>query len=54
MLYMSSQATSDGLMTLTITFKLGTNVDLAADAGAEPRATSALPRLPQEVRSSSA
>src|SRR6202789_1868107 len=29
MLYMSSQATSDGLMTLTITFKLGTSPDLA-------------------------
>ncbi len=29
MLYMSSQATSDGLMTLTVTFRLGTNVDTA-------------------------
>src|SRR6478609_501667 len=29
MLYMSSQATADGQMTLTVTFKLGTNADLA-------------------------
>src|SRR3954447_9241123 len=29
MLYMSSQATSDGQMTLTVTFKIGTNPDLA-------------------------
>ena len=29
MLYMSSQATSDGLMTLTVTFKLGTDPDKA-------------------------
>src|SRR4029077_9406567 len=29
MLYMSSQATTDGLMTLTVTFRLGTDVDKA-------------------------
>ena len=29
MLYMSSQATTDGLMTLTVTFKLGTDADKA-------------------------
>ena len=29
MLYMSSQATADGVLTLTVTFKLGTDVDLA-------------------------
>ena len=29
MLYMSSQSTSDGNMTLSITFKLGTNLDTA-------------------------
>src|SRR5258705_13043822 len=28
-LYMSSQATSDGVMTLTITFKIGTDLDNA-------------------------
>jgi multidrug efflux pump len=29
MLYMSSQATTDGLMTLTVTFKLRTDPDKA-------------------------
>src|ERR1700733_3215990 len=29
MLYMSSQSTSDGVMTLTVTFKLGTDLDIA-------------------------
>jgi multidrug efflux pump len=29
MLYMSSSSTSDGKMTLTVTFKLGTNLDIA-------------------------
>ena len=34
---MSSQATTDGLMTLTVTFKLGTDPDKAQQTGAEPR-----------------
>src|SRR5690348_5522721 len=29
MLYMSSQSTSDGMMQITVTFKIGTNPDLA-------------------------
>src|SRR6201998_3658205 len=45
MLYMQSQANSDGTMTLTITFKLGTNPDLAQQQG-ETRVHQALPRLP--------
>ena len=49
MLYMSSQATSDGLMTLTITFKLGTNPDLAQQL-VQNRVNQALPRLPAEVQ----
>jgi multidrug efflux pump len=49
MLYMSSQSTSDGLMTLTITFKLGTNPDLATQL-VQNRVNQALPRLPQEVQ----
>jgi multidrug efflux pump len=49
MLYMASQSTSDGLMTLTITFKLGTNPDLAAQL-VQNRVNQALPRLPQEVQ----
>ncbi len=41
MLYMNSQATTDGVLQLTVTFKLGTDVDQAAGAGAEPRAARA-------------
>ena len=37
MLYMSSQATSDGTMLLTVTFRLGTEHRQRAGAGAEPR-----------------
>ena len=36
MLYMSSSAASDGTLTLTATFKLGTDPDLATATGAEP------------------
>ena len=49
MLYMSSQATADGVMTLTVTFKLGTDVDLA-QVQVQNRVSQALPRLPEEVR----
>ncbi|MCC5453102.1 efflux RND transporter permease subunit [Rheinheimera sp. UJ51] len=49
MLYMSSQATSDGRMTLTITFAIGTNVDLA-QSQVQARVDRAMPRLPQEVQ----
>ncbi|HSH98581.1 MAG: efflux RND transporter permease subunit [Methylophilaceae bacterium] len=49
MLYMASQATSDGLMTLTITFKLGTSPDLAQQL-VQNRVNQALPRLPEEVQ----
>ncbi|MCY7293930.1 efflux RND transporter permease subunit [Alteromonas sp. a30] len=49
MLYMSSQATSDGIMTLTITFAIGTNVDLA-QTQVQSRVDRALPRLPAEVQ----
>ena len=34
---MKSTSSSDGQMALTVTFKGGTDIDLAADAGAEPR-----------------
>ena len=37
MLYMLSQATSDGKLTITVTFKLGTDPGRGAGAGAEPR-----------------
>ncbi|SFH67153.1 multidrug efflux pump [Collimonas sp. OK307] len=49
MLYMSSQATSDGLMTLTITFKLGTSPDQAQQL-VQNRVNQALPRLPDVVQ----
>ena len=49
MLYMSSQATSDGRMTLTVTFAIGTDVDLA-QTHVQSRVDRALPRLPQEVQ----
>src|SRR5258705_5307710 len=48
-LYMSSQATSDGVMTLTITFKLGTNAD-QAHVQVQNRVSHALTKLPEEVR----
>ena len=49
MLYMFSQATSDGRMTLTVTFSLGTDLD-RAQVQVQNRVNSALPRLPQEVQ----
>ncbi len=50
MLYMTSQSTSDGSMALAITFKLGTNLD-TAQVLVQNRVATALPRLPEEVRS---
>jgi multidrug efflux pump len=49
MLYMQSQANSDGNLTLTITFKLGTDVNLAQQL-VENRVSQALPRLPEDVQ----
>jgi len=49
MLYMSSQATTDGRMTLTVTFRIGTNPDLAQQL-VQNRVAQAEPRLPEEVR----
>ncbi|MDQ8201402.1 multidrug efflux RND transporter permease subunit [Pelagicoccus sp. SDUM812003] len=48
-LYMYSQATSDGVMTLTITFSLGTDLD-TAQVQVQNRVAQALPKLPEEVR----
>jgi multidrug efflux pump len=48
-LYMSSQATSDGAMTLTITFQLGTDAD-QAQVQVQNRVSQAFPKLPEEVR----
>jgi multidrug efflux pump len=49
MLYMNSQATSDGVLTLTVTFRVGTDPDLA-QVQVQNRVSQALPRLPEEVR----
>jgi multidrug efflux pump len=49
MLYMFSQSTPDGVMSLTITFALGTDVD-KAQVLVQNRVSQALPKLPEEVR----
>jgi multidrug efflux pump len=49
MLYMSSTSTSDGTMSLTITFKLGTDLN-TAQVLVQNRVAIALPKLPEEVR----
>jgi multidrug efflux pump len=49
MLYFSSQATGDGKLTLTVTFKLGTNLD-TAQVLTQNRVATALPRLPDVVQ----
>jgi HAE1 family hydrophobic/amphiphilic exporter-1 len=49
MLYMSSYSTADGAMSLTITFKLGTDLD-KAQVLVQNRGAIATPRLPPEVR----
>src|SRR5262249_5006042 len=49
MLYMSSQSTTDGQMQLTITFKLGTDLD-KAQVLTQNRVAIAEPRLPEDVR----
>ena len=49
MLYMSSQATNDGRMALTVTFALGTDLD-TAQVLVQNRVALAEPRLPEEVR----
>ncbi len=49
MLYMSSRAAGDGNLSLTVTFKLGTDPDLAAQL-VQNRVNQALPRLPDVTR----
>lgn len=46
MLYMNSLATTDGNMSLTVTFEIGTDVDLAQQL-VQNRVQQALPRLPE-------
>lgn len=49
MLYMSSQCTNDGGYTLTVTFKLGTNLDMA-QVLVQNRVALAMPQLPDAVK----
>ncbi|MDB5555879.1 MAG: srpB [Rhizobium sp.] len=49
MLYMSSYSTADGSMALTVTFKLGTDLD-KAQVLVQNRVAIAEPRLPEDVR----
>src|SRR5471030_1642201 len=49
MLYMQSQATSDGNLTTTVTFKLGTDPDKNTQL-VQNRVAQALPRLPEDVQ----
>jgi hydrophobe/amphiphile efflux-1 (HAE1) family protein len=49
MMYMSSSATMDGSLAITVTFKLGADVD-RAQVQVQNRVSQALPRLPEEVR----
>ena len=49
MLYMNSSSNADGTMTLTATFRIGANLDLA-QVQVQNRVAQALPRLPEDVR----
>ncbi|MEM7784353.1 MAG: multidrug efflux RND transporter permease subunit [Planctomycetota bacterium] len=49
MVYMDSQATADGSMTITVSFKLGTDID-EAQVLVQNRVSIAEPKLPPEVR----
>jgi HAE1 family hydrophobic/amphiphilic exporter-1 len=49
MIYMSSSSTGDGSITITVTFRQGTNVD-QAQVLVQNRVATAEPRLPDEVR----
>jgi len=49
MLYMSSQATSDGRVAVTVTFGMGVNPD-TAQVQVQNRVARAIPRLPAEVQ----
>ena len=49
MLYMSSQSIGEGRVSITVTFKLGTDVDIA-QVKVQNRVQTALPQLPQEVQ----
>lgn len=49
MIYFSSVASADGSFSISVTFKVGTDVDMA-QVQVQNRVNAALPRLPEEVR----
>ena len=49
MLYMSSQSTGDGRLTVTVTFRIGTDLNVAQML-TQNRVQDALPRLPEDVQ----
>jgi len=49
MIYMSSNSTSDGRFTISVSFELGTNLDIA-QVQVQNRTATAQPRLPTDVR----
>jgi len=49
MMYMKSVAGSDGILAMTVTFKPGTDIDLA-QVQVQNRVSQATPRLPEDVR----
>src|ERR1700746_1252659 len=49
MLYMSSQSTGDGKLTVTVTFRIGTDLNVAQML-TQNRVEDALPRLPEDVQ----
>jgi multidrug efflux pump len=49
MLYMSSQSTNDGNYTLTVTFEIGTDLNMA-QVLVQNRVSLAMPKLPQQVQ----
>jgi hydrophobic/amphiphilic exporter-1 (mainly G- bacteria), HAE1 family len=49
MLYLTSQSTSDGVMSLSVVFEIGTDLD-TAQVQVQNRISVAEPRLPEEVR----
>ena len=49
MIYMSSQSTGDGKLTITVTFRIGTDLNVAQML-TQNRVEDALPRLPEDVQ----
>ena len=50
MMYMASDSNSDGAMTLTITFRIGTGISTTRKCRCRTASLQALTRLPEDVR----